>query len=466
MKQSKKRIFGFIAGIAAAIVLWVVPLEGLSPEGQHCLAMTACTIIWWALEVANAGYIACGLLLGYLLLLDPTIAAPQVVLKLWSSSMLYLIVGGFLIAGAVKRSGVAKRFALICLGRFVKTYRQAVISCYVLSYAFGLIIPQSFPRAFLIMGVMSCVSERARIDKKAAANLGLAVFAAQIGAGMFLMTSESMLNFALLEQLPSDMRPSWLMWAAGMSLPAVFLGTMMCAIQLKLFKGPDVFCFGPQEAREELEKMGPMSATEKKTIFWLAAAVVLWMTDRLHGIDLGWVSLGVAVLMSLPVIGDLTRKEDWADIDFGTLMFLTACIAIGAVGNATGMNDYLAHLILPTELETTNAFLFGCLAAVICIVMHLALGSIMATYALAIPALLSLAEPLGISGMAVGLIVYIATTTQFFFPYQSLYMTMGMGDNAGGYHSSQVMRFGLCCTVPVLLCVLFSLGWWTVIGWI
>lgn len=121
-----------------------------------------------------------------------------------------------------------------------------------------------------------------------------------------------------------------------MSLPAVFLGTMMCAIQLKLFKGPDVFCFGPQEAREELEKMGPMSATEKKTIFWLAAAVVLWMTDRIHGIDLGWVSLGVAVLMSLPVIGDLTRKEDWADIDFGTLMFLTACIAIGAVGNATG----------------------------------------------------------------------------------------------------------------------------------
>ena len=405
--------------------------------------MTACTIIWWALEVANAGYIACGLLLGYLLLLDPTIAAPQVVLKLWSSSMLYLIVGGFLIAGAVNRSGVAKRFALICLGRFVKTYRQAVISCYVLSYAFGLIIPQSFPRAFLIMGVMSCVSERARIDKKAAANLGLAVFAAQIGAGMFLMTSESMLNFALLEQLPSDMHPSWLMWAAGMSLPAVFLETMMCAIQLKLFKGPDVFCFGPQEAREELEKMGPMSATEKKTIFWLAAAVVLWMTDRIHGIDLGWVSLGVAVLM-----------------------FLTACIAIGAVGNATGMNDYLAHLILPTELETTNAFLFGCLAAVICIVMHLALGSIMATYALAIPALLSLAEPLGISGMAVGLIVYIATTTQFFFPYQSLYMTMGMGDNAGGYHSSQVMRFGLCCTVPVLLCVLFSLGWWTVIGWI
>lgn len=45
--------------------------------------------------------------------------------------------------------------------------------------------------------------------------MGLAVFAAQIGAGMFLMTSESMLNFALLEQLPSDMRPSWLMWAAA-----------------------------------------------------------------------------------------------------------------------------------------------------------------------------------------------------------------------------------------------------------
>ena len=104
--------------------------------------------------------------------------------------------------------------------------------------------------------------------------------------------------------------------------------------------------------------------------------------------------------------------------------------------------------------------------AVVCIVMHLALGSIMATYALTIPALMTLAQPLGVSGMIVGLIVYVATTSQFFFPYQSLYMTMGMGDMAGGYTSQEVVRFGFCCTVPVLLCVVFSLGWWSIIGWI
>lgn len=132
--------------------------------------------------------------------------------------------------------------------------------------------------------------------------------------------------------------------------------------------------------------MGPVSAAEKRTVFWLITAVVLWMTDRIHGIDLGWVSLGIAVLMSLPIIGDLTKKDDWADIDIGTLMFLTACIAIGAVGNASGMNSYLAQLILPTELQAGSTFGFGCLIAVICIVMHLALGSIMATYALTIPA--------------------------------------------------------------------------------
>lgn len=466
MKPSKKCLLGLLAGLSVGLVLWFVPLGGISAQGQRCLAMTACTIIWWALEVANSGYIACGLLLGYLLLLDPEVAAPQIVLKLWTSPMLYLIVGGFLIAGAVKRSGVAKRFALICLGRFVKTYRQAVIACYVLSYAFGLIIPQSFPRAFLIMGVISCVSDRSGIDKKSAANLGLAVFASQIGAGMFLMTSESMLNFAMLEQLPLDMRPSWLAWAAGMSLPAVLLGAMMCLVQLKLFKGPQEFHFGPQEARKELEKMGAMSAAEKRTIFWLAVAVSLWMTDQVHGIDLGWISLGVAVLMSLPVIGELTKKEDWGDIDLGTLMFLTACIAIGAVGGASGMNDFLAQLILPAKLQTENVFVLGALMAVVCIVMHLALGSIMATYALTIPALMTLAQPLGVSGMIVGLIVYVATTSQFFFPYQSLYMTMGMGDMAGGYTSQEVVRFGFCCTVPVLLCVVFSLGWWSIIGWI
>lgn len=465
VKTSYKRTIGLVAGLAVAVIIWGLPLKGLDVLGRHCLALTLCAVILWALEVTNSGFIGCGLLLSYMLLLDPEIVTPQLVLKLWFMPMQYLIIGGFLIAAAVKNSGVGKRFALLCLGRFVKTYKQAVIACYVLSYVLSLIIPQSFPRAFLIMSAMSCVIEKSGIDKKAAANIGLAVFASQIGAGMFLMTGESMLNFALLEQIPVALRPSWGGWFFGMGVPAMLLGAMMCLVQLKLYPGPKTFHFSPELTREELAAMGPLSKREIKTIFWLAVAVILWMTDKLHGVDLGWVTLGVAVLMSMPIIGGVVTKDDWAEINMGTLLFLTACIAIAGVGGVTGMNAYLAQLILPSNLNV-GPVVFAVVGAALTMLLHLALGSVMATFALVTPALLTLAEPLGLSPMVVAFIVYMGAATQYIFPYQSLYVTIGLGDRAGGYTTNDVIRYGVACTIPTFICVVFAMVWWQVIGWV
>ncbi|MDO5021789.1 MAG: anion permease [Eubacteriales bacterium] len=465
MQINNKRVIGFVGGLSVAIAIWFIPLKGLDPIGRHCLSLTLCAVIMWAMEVANAGFIGCGLIVGYMLLLDPQIITPSLVFKLWSMPMQYLIIGGFLIAAAVKNSGVANRFALLFLGRFVKTYKQAIIACYLLSYALSLIIPQSFPRAFLIMSAMSCVINKSGMDKKVAANIGFAVFASQIGSIMFLMTSESMLNFALLEQIPVEFRPSWGEWAYGLGIPSLLLGVMMCFVQLKLFPSPKTFNFSKETAQEELKALGALSSQEIKTIFWLAVAVALWMTDRLHGVDLGWVTIGVAVLMSMPLIGDVITKDDWAEINIGTLMFLTACIAIANVGGVTGMNTYLANFILPSELDV-GPVVFALVAAGVTMLMHLAVGSIMATIALVTPALIIMAEPAGLSPMVVAFIVYIIAATQYIFPYQNLNVTIGLGDRAGGYTTGDIIRFGIACTIPVLICVVFCIAWWKIIGWI
>ena len=45
------------------------------------------------------------------------------------------------------------------------------------------------------------------------------------------------------------------------------------------------------EILEKLEAMGPMSGKELRTAVWVTLAIILWMTDTLHGIDIGWVTL-------------------------------------------------------------------------------------------------------------------------------------------------------------------------------
>ena len=43
---------------------------------------------------------------------------------------------------------------------------------------------------------------------------------------------------------------------------------------------------------------------------WLMAALLLWITDFIHHIDPAWVALGVAVGLSLPVVGDVLDAKD------------------------------------------------------------------------------------------------------------------------------------------------------------
>ena len=55
--------------------------------------------------------------------------------------------------------------------------------------------------------------------------------------------------------------------------------------------------------------MGPMSGKELRTAVWVTLAIILWMTDTLHGIDIGWVTLFIAMGMAMPKIGGILIRK-------------------------------------------------------------------------------------------------------------------------------------------------------------
>ena len=58
------------------------------------------------------------------------------------------------------------------------------------------------------------------------------------------------------------------------------------------------------------------------------------------------------------------------------LVFLTAAMAIGKVGAATGLNDWLAVTLLPDQLPE-NIFVLAVFIGAIAIVIHMFIGSVM-----------------------------------------------------------------------------------------
>ena len=66
-----RRILGLCMALTAGVVLWRLPLDGLSLDGQKCLALSAAGIILWAFEVFPLGYTSMGILMGYSLAINP-----------------------------------------------------------------------------------------------------------------------------------------------------------------------------------------------------------------------------------------------------------------------------------------------------------------------------------------------------------------------------------------------------------
>ena len=63
---------------------------------------------------------------------------------------MWLVIGAYLIASAVKESGLGERIAYAFMLKFVRDAKSLIISIFALTFVLSLLIPHPFPRAFLI----------------------------------------------------------------------------------------------------------------------------------------------------------------------------------------------------------------------------------------------------------------------------------------------------------------------------
>ncbi|MCK3229907.1 anion permease, partial [Escherichia coli] len=74
---------------------------------------------------------------------------------------------------------------------------------------------------------------------------------------------------------------------------------------MAMFKPTKEVSINQQAILEKRESLGTMTGKEIRTAVWVILAIILWMTDSIHGIDIGWVTLFIAVMMAMPKIGDV-----------------------------------------------------------------------------------------------------------------------------------------------------------------
>lgn len=458
MSGAAKRYLGLLGGALVCLAVCLLPLQGLSREGKLCLGLTLMAVIWWAAQVAQSGYVS-GIYLMLLCLFQ--VAEPAVVFSAWTGSAIWLVIGAYLIACAVRSSGLGERLSYLFILRFVRSWRSMILSIFALTLILSLLIPHPWPRAFLIMSVMTVVIQAAGLPQRDAAAIGFAVFAASVPVSLIFLTGDATINPLAASYAGEPV--SFLRWLLVFGPPAALLSLLTMALILLLFRPSGPVSVDLDRVRAAQAKLGKLSEREIRTLLWICAAVVLWITNGITGLDIGWITLLIPMAMSLPVIGDVLEPKDWGEVPVHVMVFLTAAIAIGRVGAVTGMNRWIADTLMPGVLPENPALLALCVC-LLSVVIHMFMGSVIAVMGVTIPAFLAFTQESGAAPLAVIGMVYLSVAGHYALPFHHLNMLVGQGAEKGMYGQRETLRMSLPLLGALLLTMLVSAGWWSVLG--
>ncbi len=295
----RRQTTGLVTGLVAFIAILLLPaLAGLSPEAQKTAAVTALMICWWVSEAVNIG--VTGLVPLVLFPLLGVSSSPEISAH-YGNHLVFLFIGGFIIAYAMEAWNLHRRIALNAISLFGSQPRRIVLGFMITSATLSMWISNTATTMMLLPMAMAVVNQFARSaeirgrDRLSADEssrmardsfgcvllLGIAYSASIGGVGTIVgsPTNVAFLGFAA-ESLSDKRTISFADWSR-LCIPIVVIFLPVAWLYLCRF-GTSIplssirFRGSQSVIRKELEALGPMSTPERRVLTVAGATGLLW----------------------------------------------------------------------------------------------------------------------------------------------------------------------------------------------
>ncbi len=489
-------------GLGLAISLVVYLLLGgadLSQDGRIVAAIGALMAVWWMTEAIPLSVTS---LLP--IVLFPTLTAIEVAdaTSPYANSIVFLFLGGFLIAIAMQKWNLHRRIALLTLSKVGTHPRQIILGMMISTAFLSMWVSNTATTLMMLpiaMSVLALVVEsssktsgegtahedltsgRAVSDVIEDADVrlfGVALvlsiaWAASIGGLGTLLGSppNAIVAGYVSEELGKEIGfGQWMM--LGVPLVVVFLAVAWFLITRVMFRFSLTEIPGGREMiNDEIKDLGPMSQGEKMVLGVFAGAAFLWIVPGLLagigslGDQFPWldslddtvVAIGAGVLLFI-LPGD--RKGhmvlEWDDAEkglpWGVLLLFGGGLSLASAVAATGLDEWFGTQV--GGLEALPIVLL--LAAVVTIVLLLTeVTSNTATAATFIPVLGGVAVGIGVDPLTLLIPAALAATCAFMLPVGTPPNAIVFG--TGAVKISEMARGGAVLNVVgIMLITLFA----------
>jgi sodium-dependent dicarboxylate transporter 2/3/5 len=394
---------GIVLGPILLVTLLLIPMD-LDWHQQSLLALMVFVFVMWiseALPIPVSSFLALALaVILQVPVLEPGGSASGFVYEAFSSSTLFLVIGGFILAQAMMVHGLDRRFALAVLSipgvaRSTTTVAIAFGAVAALVSAF---VSNSAAAAMLLplgLGIVSAIGPEItavtghHVSRSRFACVTMLMIAYGASVGGLLTPIGSTANVVglgfLKEQVGIEI--GFFEWTARTAPLSIPLFIAMCVVLL-IMNRPEVGRLhgAAGYVREERSTLGPLSGGEINTLIAFLIAVVLWVAPSFAGddaapgtalyafqtLDIGTAALlGAAVLFFLPL--DWSKRRftlNWreaSDIDWGTVLLVGAGLVLGSLMSNTGLAETIGtsvvdllgfHSVVPVVIASVAISIF------------------------------------------------------------------------------------------------------------
>ncbi|MBP3828073.1 MAG: DASS family sodium-coupled anion symporter [Prevotella sp.] len=262
--------------------------------------------------------------------------------------VMWLNILSFILASMLVKTQVAKRFALWFVLRFGKNASGIMLSFIVINVVLSAFISATTAKAAILLPIFMVVAAiygatGGENRNNFGRNLILQnLFQINLGANAFLTGSgATLLAGALIAGAMgwgSFSYQDWFTAAFPMNILLIligwFVGVKLIFPMKKEERVPQI-PGGMDRLREELNKLGKMRADEWKAVAIFVCVLILWATDKQHGINQTAVAFMGAVVALLPGVGVVKWND--VDIPWHLLLFSAGAYTLGAGFDATGL---------------------------------------------------------------------------------------------------------------------------------
>ena len=427
-----KNIIGLILGpILFSVIMIFVDAEGLSFEAKCILASTAWMAIWWVTECVPISVTALLPIVLFPLTGGMDLATTTAA---YGHKLVFLFVGGFLIALAIEKWHLHKRLALNII-MVTGSNKSRVILGFMLATAFLSMWISNTATSIMILPVGLAIISQLKDDPKTVENenevfgkslmIAIAYSASIGGMATLIGTPPNMVLAGVVEEsygIKLNMF-DWMKFGVPLSSFLLFVCWLYLTKIAFKFKNEE-FSAGKEEILRQINKLGKFSNEEIKVLIVFTLTALGWIfrgsiETIFPMIDDTIIAIFFAVtLFIIPTKNQKTNTtllvwNDTVKLPWGILILFGGGMAIASAFGKSGLALWIADLL--TNLNDVSLFLI-ILIIVTSINLLTEVTSNMATTAMLLPVLVTIALAIDVHPYFLLVAATLAASCAFMLP--------------------------------------------------